>query len=82
VISDVLSDATYWINDYLDRCPDAYPPDGTLTARIKACVAEMDAIVAILDTPPSRQRPRPPAQVSTSVGSRVRQWFLRRVSRG
>jgi hypothetical protein len=79
VISDVLSDAISWIEDYLADYPDAYPEGGPLTVRIRACVAEMDAIVAILDTPPSASRTQ--VQVSTSAGSRVRRWFLRRVSR-
>jgi hypothetical protein len=57
MISDVLSEAAYSINDYLTSYPDAYPADGPLAARIRACVAEMDAIVAILDTPPSSRSP-------------------------
>jgi hypothetical protein len=60
VISDVLFEAVAGINSYLDGPVFAgmYRADSPVGARIRACVAEMDAIVEILDTPPS---PEPPA---------------------
>jgi hypothetical protein len=72
VISDVLAEAAAGIISYLDdpAWADVYPADSPLTVRIRACVAEMDAITAILDTPPDSR----PSAASTG---RVRwRWCL------
>lgn len=53
MISDTLSDASGEIKRYLtDEAFAHVYPAGPLRDRIEACLAEMDAIRIILDTPP------------------------------
>ena len=52
-ISDVLADAVNRINGYLDDSTGTY--SGDLGERIKALVAQMDAMRAELDTPPTAE---------------------------
>lgn len=50
MISDVLSEASGDIRDYLRLAPRTYPPGVPLTQRIEKLAAEMDAVRAELDS--------------------------------
>jgi len=52
MISDVLSDASADIKEYLVELPSVYPPNSGHVALINRALAAMDEARIALDTPP------------------------------